>query len=39
MALKTKNDALLKARARVDNASVNEKDDSWVVSHGYVGGR
>ncbi|WP_143675954.1 hypothetical protein [Streptomyces milbemycinicus] len=39
LVLKKKNDELLKALARVDNAGVNEKDDSWVVSHGYVGGR
>lgn len=39
LVLKRKNDEVLKALARVDNAGVNEKDDSWVVSHGYVGGR
>ncbi|MFG2134621.1 hypothetical protein ACGFNV_43625 [Streptomyces sp. NPDC048751] len=37
--LQRKNDELLKALARVDNAGVNAKDDSWVVNHGYVGGR
>ncbi|MCX4473534.1 hypothetical protein OOK41_25055 [Micromonospora sp. NBC_01655] len=37
--LKRKNDELLKVLARVDNAGVSEKDDSWVVNHGYVGGR
>ncbi|MFJ2021032.1 hypothetical protein [Streptomyces nodosus] len=38
LVLKRKNDELLEALARVDNANVNEKDDSWVVSNGYVGG-
>ncbi|MGW5351610.1 hypothetical protein ACWERV_14040, partial [Streptomyces sp. NPDC004031] len=38
LTLKEKNEILLKALARVDEAGVDEKDDSWVVSHGYVGG-
>ncbi|MYQ75746.1 MULTISPECIES: hypothetical protein [unclassified Streptomyces] len=35
--LKRKNNELAKALARVDSAMVDEKNDSWVVSHGYVG--
>ncbi|MFD4113966.1 hypothetical protein ACFWSJ_10970 [Streptomyces niveus] len=38
LVLKRKNDELAKALARVESAGVNDKDDSWVVSHGYVGG-
>ena len=36
--LKKRNDELLLALAKVDSTGVNEKDDSWVVKHGYVGG-
>ncbi|MGW0949826.1 phage tail protein [Streptomyces sp. NPDC002623] len=39
LVLKRKNDELLKALASVKKAGVDEKDDSWVVNHGYVGGR
>ncbi|MET2717819.1 hypothetical protein ABXV03_19015 [Streptomyces harbinensis] len=39
LVLQRKNAELLKALARVENAGVNDKDDSWVVNHGYVGGR
>lgn len=36
--LKKRNDELFLALAKVDKAGVNEKDDSWVINHGYVGG-
>jgi hypothetical protein len=34
----SRRDDLIEELASVDDAGVSEKDDSWVVNHGYGGG-